>query len=84
MNQKNSFITTAFVGALSFTSAHAQQGKTVVPPSVLTPDNVETQHLGTLNFKDGIPDAATAQKLYDDYWASEATGSSGCDVARDS
>ena len=30
-----------------------------------TPDSVETR-LGTLKFKDGVPDAATTQKLYDE------------------
>jgi hypothetical protein len=33
--------------------------------SFITPDAVETR-LGTLNFKDGVPDAATTQKLYDE------------------
>ncbi|HTF20902.1 MAG TPA: DUF1254 domain-containing protein [Chryseolinea sp.] len=31
-----------------------------------TPDKVQTARLGTLNFKDGVPDAATTQKLYDE------------------
>ena len=34
--------------------------------SFATPDKVVTTQLGTLNFKDGIPDAATSQKLYDE------------------
>jgi hypothetical protein len=33
--------------------------------SFITPDSVETR-LGTLNFKDGVPDAATTQKLFDE------------------
>ena len=33
--------------------------------SFITPDSVETR-LGTLNFKDGVPDPATTQKLYDE------------------
>jgi hypothetical protein len=33
--------------------------------SFITPDSVETR-LGTLNFKDGVPDAATSQKLFDE------------------
>ena len=36
-----------------------------VPPGVATPDRVETR-LGTLSFTDGVPDAATAQKLFDE------------------
>jgi hypothetical protein len=34
------------------------------PPSLNIPDNLETP-LGTLEFKDGAPSAATAQKLHD-------------------
>lgn len=34
--------------------------------SISTPDKVVTTQLGTLNFKDGVPDAATTQKLYDE------------------
>ena len=37
---------------------------TDIPPSVLTPDGVETR-LGTLRFFDGFPDAETVQKVYD-------------------
>jgi hypothetical protein len=33
--------------------------------SFITPDSVETR-LGTLNFKDGVPDDASAQKLFDE------------------
>jgi len=33
--------------------------------SITTPDKVESK-LGMLNFKDGVPDAATTQKLYDE------------------
>jgi hypothetical protein len=51
--------------ALAFTSAQAQQTKTNISPSVLTPDSVDTR-LGALKFRDGMPDAATTQKLYDE------------------
>ena len=37
---------------------------TVVPEGVATPDKLETR-IGTLNLFDGIPDEATAQKVYD-------------------
>jgi hypothetical protein len=50
----------ALVAVLAIATAHAQ-----VPASVATPDKVET-HLGTLNFKDGVPDAASSQKLFDE------------------
>ena len=36
-----------------------------IPNSIITPNSVETR-LGTLQFKDGVPDAATTQKLYDE------------------
>jgi len=35
-----------------------------IPPTVKTPDKIETR-LGTLNFKDGAPSKATLEKLYD-------------------
>ena len=35
-----------------------------IPPSISTPDNVETR-FGTLEFKDGVPNAATADKIFD-------------------
>ncbi len=37
---------------------------TNIPPSITTPDKVETR-LGTLNFFDGFPDDASVAKLYD-------------------
>jgi hypothetical protein len=37
---------------------------TPAPPGVASPDKVETR-LGTLNFFDGFPDKATAEKLFD-------------------
>ena len=38
--------------------------KARIPPSVTTPDTVETR-IGTLKFKDGLPDAETVRKVYD-------------------
>ena len=35
-----------------------------IPPSITTPDKVETR-LGTLDFKDGMPSPATLAKVYD-------------------
>jgi hypothetical protein len=63
---KQASLAALLAAALFSTSANAQQGKTEVVPSTLTPDKVKTQRLGTLNFRDGIPDAATVQKLYDE------------------
>jgi hypothetical protein len=49
-------------------TVESQQAKykmtTYIPPSITTPDKVETR-LGTLRFFDGFPDAATVQKVYD-------------------
>ena len=64
MTSKHRAIIAALAGALILTSAHAQKMKTDIPESITTPDSVETR-LGTLNFKDGFPDDATVQKLFD-------------------
>src|SRR5262245_58598315 len=45
--------------------------QTPIPPGVATPDKVETS-IGTLNLKDGYPDAATTQKVYDNLDRSRA------------
>ncbi len=37
---------------------------TDIPPSITTPDKVDTR-LGTLKFFDGLPDKETTQKVYD-------------------
>ena len=53
---------------LSSTAAIAQAPKmkmtTDIPPSLVTPDTVETR-IGTLKFTDGFPDEATVAKVYD-------------------
>jgi hypothetical protein len=59
----------ALVFALAATTAQAQTApkmkmKTDIPPSITTPDTVETR-LGTLKFFDGLPDQATVDKVYD-------------------
>jgi hypothetical protein len=43
----------------------AAQTAAAIPPSITTPDKVESQ-LGTLDFKDGAPSKATLYKIYDD------------------
>jgi hypothetical protein len=51
--------------ALAASSGPARaEGDTPIPPSLTTPDQVGTS-IGTLKFRDGIPDAATAAKIYD-------------------
>jgi len=60
----------ALVGALAVTTnAKAQTVPTMkmttdIPPSITTPDTVETR-IGTLRFFDGFPDKATVEKVYD-------------------
>jgi hypothetical protein len=60
-----SLITAAAGLAFIVTTMTAGAQGADIPKSVITPDTVETR-LGTLNFKDGVPDAATTQKLYDE------------------
>jgi len=64
--QSRTPIATAALLALAVIAlpASAQKMKTDIPASITTPDSVETR-LGTLNFRDGIPDDATIQKVYD-------------------
>jgi hypothetical protein len=51
--------------ALSSEAANPEyKYSTPMPPGVASPDKVETR-LGTLNFFDGFPDKASAEKLYD-------------------
>ncbi len=55
------FVLIAMIASLT---AFGQQYKTEIPNAITIPDIVETR-LGTLNFKDGFPDDATVQKVYD-------------------
>jgi len=57
---KLNLIAVALFSALAFTSARAAE----IPPSITTPDKVETR-IGTLDFKDGLPSKATLDKVYD-------------------
>ena len=57
----------AAVATITATAAWAQtepEYKADVPPSVTTPDTVQTR-IGTLKFWDGLPDKETTQKVYD-------------------
>ena len=67
MKYKN-IILIAFV-LLMLNNLSAQESKPKysadVPASLLTPDEVETDLLGTLRFTDGLPDEATVNKAYD-------------------
>jgi hypothetical protein len=50
--------------ALSFAQKNTAY-KADIPDAIKTLDIVETEHLGTLNFYDGMPDEATTKKVYD-------------------
>ena len=50
--------------ALILPSLAAAQTAPAIPPSITTPDKVESR-LGTLDFKDGMPSPATMAKVYD-------------------
>jgi len=52
--------------AMCATASAAEKFKytTEIPEGILTPDKVETS-IGTLDFTDGVPSRATADKLYD-------------------
>jgi hypothetical protein len=65
-NQPKKLIIAAAVLALFVTpmTASAQKFKADVPKSITTPDSVETR-IGTLKFHDGLPDAETSKKVYD-------------------
>ena len=49
---------------LAATQASVAQSAGAIPPSLVTPDRVETR-IGTLDFKDGAPSQATLDKVYD-------------------
>jgi hypothetical protein len=60
---------TTLAGVMFSATAHAQtpakmKMTTPIPPSITTPDSVDTP-IGTLKFFDGFPDDATVQKVYD-------------------
>ena len=51
-------------GAAAIAQALKLKMTTAIPASLLTPNAVETR-IGTLKFKDGFPDKATVEKVYD-------------------
>lgn len=52
------------VAAMSVPGLVAAQSAPSIPPSITTPDRVETP-LGTLEFKEGAPSEATSTKMFD-------------------
>jgi hypothetical protein len=61
MKQSTRFFAAAFVCALPHIAAAQAPA---IPPILVTPDTVESR-IGKLEFKDGAPSAATAEKVYD-------------------
>jgi hypothetical protein len=55
---------TTVCAALALPHWAAAQTAPAIPPSVITPDKVETR-IGTLEFKDGAPSRATLDKAYE-------------------
>ena len=68
-SHKRHFLAAALAGVLGFaaTGALAQSPKYAakVPESVTTPDKVQTELLGELDFFDGMPSKDTVKKAYD-------------------
>ncbi|MCW5736233.1 MAG: DUF1254 domain-containing protein [Enhydrobacter sp.] len=65
MRQFPKFIAAAGACAiLASPGATTAQTTSAIPPFLTTPDKVETR-IGTLEFRDGAPSAATAEKIYD-------------------
>lgn len=54
----------ATVFTVCATSSASAQSTTTIPPSLVTPDKVESR-IGTLEFKDGMPGKNTLDKVYD-------------------
>ena len=54
----------ALIYAGSTAQGHEPKYSAKIPPSITTPDTVQTR-IGTLKFFDGLPDAETVRKAYD-------------------
>ena len=54
-----------YFGTISSASAAEPKYKADVPKSLITPDKVQTELLGELEFTDGMPSEATVKKTYD-------------------
>ena len=65
---KQKMIPAMTLALLTSQAIHAQTPpgyNTPIPLEIMTPDRVETKHLGTLEFSDGRPSKETADKVYD-------------------
>ncbi len=64
MNAVRSFAATAVCAVLLLPHFATAQTSGPIPSSLVTPDKVKSR-LGVLEFKDGVPNKATADKLFD-------------------
>jgi hypothetical protein len=64
MKQSLGFLAAAVACSMAALPNVAAAQASGVPPALTTPDRVETR-IGTLEFRDGAPSAATAEKVYD-------------------
>ena len=70
---KNKFlISTIFLALLNANSAFSAQYDAQIPAHIKTADTVETETLGTLEFKDGIPSKETQIKAREDLYITRA------------
>ena len=58
-------VTVVLPGIFGSASAADPKYKADVPQSLITPDKVQTEFLGELDFTDGMPSEATVKKTYD-------------------
>lgn len=68
MKIKNTFLFVALLASCSILFGQEEKPAKYsadVPENILTPDQIESKYLGTLNFFDGLPDDETVKKTYD-------------------
>ena len=64
MKRSARFLAASFICAMPALPYMAAAQAPAIPPILVTPDSVETR-IGKLEFKDGAPSVATAEKIYD-------------------
>jgi hypothetical protein len=62
--KNTALVLSALIYAGSTAQGHEPKYSAKIPPSITTPDTVQTR-IGTLKFFDGLPDAETVRKAYD-------------------
>ncbi len=65
-NRKNNaaFASVLAISVVAGAGLAVAQSTSAIPPSLMTPNKVQSR-IGTLEFKDGAPTMATAEKVYD-------------------